>query len=161
MADKLLSIRAYADQRGVSDMAVRKAIKAGRIGVTEDGMINKQYADRQWDANTNPAQSPTIPDENKAAVSFQKSRAQKELYDALLKKLEYEKQAGAMIPLKQTETDAFNAARFARDMLLKIPDRVANVLIGKTDMVEIKQILRNEILESLEHLTDFLNGPEL
>ena len=39
-----LSIRAYALQRGVSDAAVRKAIKTGRITPEPDGKIDPEKA---------------------------------------------------------------------------------------------------------------------
>ena len=156
----LLSLRAYAEHRKVTEGAVRKAIASGRISTTADGKIDPAIADRQWAMNTNPAQAQSDRGDSKAASSFQISRAQKEIYEALLKKLEYEKLSGALIPLKQTEMEAYTAARFARDKLLKIPDRIAPALVGKTDINEIKEILRKEIRQSLENLVDFLNGPE-
>ena len=51
-----LSIRAYARHRGVSDTAVRKAIKAGRIKKEPDGTIDPAKADAAWERNTNQAQ---------------------------------------------------------------------------------------------------------
>lgn len=50
-----ISRRAYALHRGVSDMAVRKAIRAGRILVEADGTIDPAKADRDWDRHTDPA----------------------------------------------------------------------------------------------------------
>lgn len=50
-----MSIRAYARQRGVTDGAVRKAIKAGRIPVEPDGTIDPNKADAAWEHNTDPA----------------------------------------------------------------------------------------------------------
>jgi hypothetical protein len=52
-----LSIRAYAQHRGVSHTAVAKAIKAGRIGVESDGKIDPAKADAQWARNTLPSQN--------------------------------------------------------------------------------------------------------
>lgn len=43
-----LSIRAYAQHRGVSHTAVAKAIKAGRISKEPDGTIDPAKADAQW-----------------------------------------------------------------------------------------------------------------
>ena len=40
-----ISIRAYGRHRGVSDAAVRKAIKAGRITPEPDGSIDPDKAD--------------------------------------------------------------------------------------------------------------------
>ena len=52
-----LSIRAYAQHRGVSHTAVAKAIKAGRISVEPDGKIDSAKADAQWARNTLPSQN--------------------------------------------------------------------------------------------------------
>jgi hypothetical protein len=47
----LMSMRAYAKHRGVSAMAVSKAVKAGRIPLTE-GKIDPDLADAAWSRNT-------------------------------------------------------------------------------------------------------------
>lgn len=49
-----LSIRAYARHRGVSHVAVKKAIDTGRITPLPDGTIDPVVADAQWAANTKP-----------------------------------------------------------------------------------------------------------
>jgi len=49
-----LSIRAYARHRGVSHVAVKKAIDTGRITPLPDGTIDPVAADAQWAANTTP-----------------------------------------------------------------------------------------------------------
>jgi hypothetical protein len=50
-----ISIRSYARARGVSDTAVRKAIKAGRITAEADGTIDAAKVDVQWVSNTDQA----------------------------------------------------------------------------------------------------------
>lgn len=52
-----LSIRAYAQHRGVSHTAVGKAIKAGRIPQEPDGTIDPAKADAAWERNTLPSQN--------------------------------------------------------------------------------------------------------
>lgn len=47
-----LSIRAYARHRGVSDTAVHKATRAGRITPEADGSIDPDRADREWAKNS-------------------------------------------------------------------------------------------------------------
>ena len=47
-----LSIRAYARHRGVSHVAVKKAIDTGRITPLSDGTIDPDTADAQWAQNT-------------------------------------------------------------------------------------------------------------
>lgn len=50
-----MSSRQYAAHRGVSHTAVGKAIASGRITLEADGSIDPAKADRQWDAQTDPA----------------------------------------------------------------------------------------------------------
>lgn len=50
-----IGVREYARRRGVSHTAVGKAIRDGRITVEADGSIDPAKADKQWDAQTNPA----------------------------------------------------------------------------------------------------------
>lgn len=155
----LLSQRAYAKHRGVAESAVRRAIESGRI-TTTDGKIDPGTADKQWEQNTNPAYHQTRGggDSDDSPFSYKASRARRETYEALLKKLEYERESGKLIPIAQVETEAFNAARLMRDKLLNIPDKVIPQLIGKTDIFEMKQILRKEIHDSLVNLTGWLHG---
>lgn len=54
-----MSIRAYAQHRGVSHEAVRKAIAAGRIHKEADGSIDPAKADAQWQQHTRPAPLPS------------------------------------------------------------------------------------------------------
>lgn len=59
-----LSIRAYARHRGVTDTAVHKAIRSGRINTLADGTIDPDQADAQWERNTSSpktgTQRPTV-----------------------------------------------------------------------------------------------------
>ena len=82
----------------------------------------------------------------------------KTTYDAMLKKLEYEKRAGKLIPRAQVESDAFAAARTARDHLLMIPKRVAPRIIGLKNISDIEYILSQEITSSLTSLCNILKG---
>jgi hypothetical protein len=52
-----LSIRAYARHRGVSHVAVQKAIKAGRIPVEPDGTVDPAKADAAWKRATDPGRT--------------------------------------------------------------------------------------------------------
>jgi len=50
----LVSMRQYAEMRGVSAMAVSKAAAVGRITLV-DGKVDVELADCQWRENTHPA----------------------------------------------------------------------------------------------------------
>ena len=156
-----ISIRAYAKLRGVSDAAVRKAIAAGRISKLADGTIDPKTADREWDSNSDPAQKPAVEAVSSGTgSSYQQSRAIKEAYEARLKKLEFETKSGKLIPISEVQIEAFNAARIVRDRLLNIPDRVIPIIAGKTDIHEMKETLRKELLKSLENLADLFHGSQ-
>jgi len=88
-----LSIRAYARHRGVSHVAVKKAIDTGRITPLPDGTIDPVAADAQWAANTTPTrrsvtaepkevpQAPAAAREIPQASASASSRPQREVAD--------------------------------------------------------------------------------
>jgi len=157
-----LSGRAYARHRGISETAVRKALKEGRITKNKNDKIDPKQADKQWDINTDPAQIKEVakPQEevnnyNPAPLgpSYQQSRAIKEAYNAKLTRLQFEKESKKIISVDEVKISAFNVARMTRDRILNIPDRVIPQLVGKTDIFEMKEILKAELVKALEGLT--------
>lgn len=50
-----ISRRKYAEHRGVSEAAVRKAIASGRVTPEPDGTIDPEKADAQWASHTDPS----------------------------------------------------------------------------------------------------------
>ena len=160
-----LSIRGYAKHRGVTDAAVRKAIRQGRISKGKNGKINPKLADKEWLQNSDPAQIKAestfeTPDysQNSAPTSlsgpsYQQSRAIKEAYGAKLLRLQFEKESKKLISIDDVKVSAFNAARMTRDRILNIPDRVIPQLVGKTNIFEMKEILKAELIKALEELS--------
>ncbi len=156
-----LSLRAYARHRGVSETAVRKAIKSGRITKNKNGKVDPKIADQEWQKNTDPAQIKTANIAEKtnnnfsslAGPSYQQSRAIKEAYSAKLIRLEFEKESKKLISVDNVKISAFNAARITRDRILNIPDRVIPQLVGKTNIFEMKEILKSELIKALEELS--------
>ena len=61
-----VSLREYARRRGVSHVAVMKAIRAGRLTPEPDGTLDPAKADAQWDARTDPARRPEPPEDEPA-----------------------------------------------------------------------------------------------
>ncbi len=160
-----LSLRAYAKRRGITEAAVRKAIKQGRITKNPNGKINPLIADKEWGQNTDPAQIKSAFAEEKpdysqnsapnslSGPSYQQSRAIKEAYGAKLLRLQFEKESKKLISIDDVKVSAFNAARMTRDRILNIPDRVIPQLVGKTNIFEMKEILKAELIKALEELS--------
>jgi hypothetical protein len=155
-----LSIKDYALHRSTSITAVRKAIKSGRIALNKNGKLDPNVADRQWLDNTDPAKQRKKVNETTGKASsygpnYHQSRAIKEAYNARLTKLQFEKESKKLISVDEVKISAFNAGRMVRDRILNIPDRVIPNLIGKTDIFEMKEILKAELLKALEELSKY------
>jgi|SRR5580692_11338069 hypothetical protein len=177
---ELVSLREYARRRGVSAMAVSKAAKAGRITLV-DGKVDVATADRDWPSNTNPGQmafKPAPPavaaegqgtqepgddegqatqteEEKKAQTStgqYGQARAVREMYNARLAKIEFEKETGILVNADAVRVAAFNAARTARDSLLSMPDRLSPVLAGESNQFEVHRLLSEEIRRVCDEL---------
>ena len=178
-----LSIRAYAQHRGVSHTAVAKAIKAGRISKEPDGSIDPAKADAQWARNTLPSQSlntgaakpaakaatppvstpvatgssrelpPPLETGRISAPDYQPSRAIREAYAARLAKLEYEERTAKLISSDEVEMRTFNLARRLRDRMQTLPRRLAAALAAEQDPRVIEQRLDDEIRQALEELS--------
>ena len=178
-----LSIRAYAQHRGVSHTAVAKAIKAGRISTEPDGKIDPVKADAQWARNTLPSQNlntgaakpaakvatppvstpvstgssrelqPPVETGRISAPDYQTSRAIREAYAARLAKLEYEERTGKLISSDEVEMRTFNLARRLRDRMQTLPRRLAAALAAEQDPRVIEQRLDDEIRQALEELS--------
>ena len=174
-----LSIRAYAQHRGVSHTAVAKAIKVGRISKESDGTIDPTKADTQWERNTLPSQNlntdaakraakvatPAVstpvpsreaqaPLETRAtAPDYQTSRAIREAYAARLAKLEYEERTGKLISAEDVSVRTFNLARRMRDRMLTLPRRLSAAFAAEQDARTIEQRMEDEIRQALEELS--------
>ncbi len=150
-----ISIRAYARHRGVSHTAVRKAIRTGRITPEADGTIDPEKADREWDAQTDPAQqrgrqaqalgaktrvkTKPVP---KAAlravdetlgdappgdgeVSYLRARMANEVLKAQTAKVKLAKMKGELVDREKATAMVFDLARRERDAWQNWPPRVA------------------------------------
>ncbi|MBF0147282.1 MAG: hypothetical protein HQL84_16110 [Magnetococcales bacterium] len=168
-----LSVRQYADHRGVSHVAVLKAIKSGRIRKEADGTIDPKKADSDWDRNTDPAQQRTaevatptprpvprvatseteLVTGNPSVPNYHTSRAIREAYNARLIRLDYEERQGKLLKAEDVERDAFEMARRVRDRLMNIPHRMAAVLASESDSQTIERQLDQELRIALEELS--------
>lgn len=150
-----LSIRAYARHRGVSHVAVKKAIDSGRITPDPDGTIDPVRADAQWAANTasprrpvaaadEPHQSPAIDTPRPAAraqrdavqdapapalssggTSLLQAKTVNEVVKAQTNKVRLAQLKGELVERNQAIAHVFKLARIERDAWLNWPNRVS------------------------------------
>lgn len=178
-----MTITEYARHRGCQLQAVQYAVKAGRIQRAADGKIDSGQADADWERNTlhsNARYGPKPPKEQggpapshsakiKAASAaadlssgerlatgpdYSKARAAKEIYEAKLKKLDYEERLGNLVPRSEVEIAAFNRYRVLRDACFNIPNRIASQIAAESDPAAVFQILEDEIRLVFENFAD-------
>ena len=151
-----VSIRKYAQHRGVSHTAVQKAIKQGRIQLTSERRIDIEQADRDWQRNTSPMNAPPVSatiEGSGGGSTYAQSRAVRELYLARLAKIEYEERLNKLVNRDEVKVAAFSMARTIRDSLLNIPDRIAAMLAAESDPTRVHYILTEELRRTLLELT--------
>jgi hypothetical protein len=140
-----LSIRAYARHRGVTDTAVHKAIRAGRITPEADGTIDSAKADAEWTRNSAPARTGTQTRATRAAVpetveatreggttalpaggaSLLQARTVNEVVKAQTNKVRLARLKGELVERSQVVAHVFKLARDERDAWLNWPARVS------------------------------------
>ena len=135
-----LSIRGYAKQRGVSDAAVRKAIKTGRITLGADKTLDPMVANAQWLKNTDSSQqrrntSAAQPVSRTGEVSsdlmkggsttFVQARTANEVVKAQTNKVRLAKLKSELVDRAHALALFFKLARSERDAWLNWPARVS------------------------------------
>lgn len=140
-----LSIRAYARHRGVTDTAVHKAIRAGRITPEADGTIDAAKADAEWTRNSAPARTGTqtraarvaVPETVEATreggttalppggASLLQARTVNEVVKAQTNKVRLARLKGELVERSQVVAHVFKLARDERDAWLNWPARVS------------------------------------
>ena len=155
-----LSIRAYARHRGVSHVAVKKAIDTGRITALPDGTIDPEAADAQWAQNTlqprraaaqeqisNPktrrapstadampqrdAPESGAPPLSAGGTSLLQARTVNEVLKAKLNNLELAHRKKELVDRAQAVAHVFKLARIERDAWLNWPARVSGQMASE------------------------------
>lgn len=153
---QLLTFTAYAKRRGVSVVAVSKAVKVGRITTILDEKgrrrIDPEVADIQWARNTDPVQAkraagqreqaspPAFQDPATGSVRDRVETARAELFE-----LELAEKRGMLVSAEEVRRAAFEKARVARDAMLSIPSRLAAVVAAEPDAAKCHDLLSVEI----------------
>jgi hypothetical protein len=96
------------------------------------------------------AQGLADPERISAGPDYSKARAAKEVYEAKIRKLDFEQRLGNLISKKQVQVAAFNRARVLRDAFLNIPTRLSAQLAAETDAITVHELLEQEIRKVLE-----------
>ncbi len=151
-----LSIRAYARHKNITEGAVRKAIKSGRITLDKNKKIDADIADEQWEENTDISkQRFSNPTENK--VSYSKVKTAHEFQKMKRTELALKKEKGELIDKATVKAHVFKMGRQVRDSWVNWPARVAALMAADLNIDEHEM---HTILEKYvrEHLDDIGEG---
>ena len=154
-----LSIRAYARHRGVSHVAVKKAIDTGRIIQEADGTIDPARADRDWEQNTAaprkaptkaaasdpapepprqasrpPPVDPVAPALSAGGTSLLQARTVNEVVKAQTNKVRLARLKGDLVDRSQAVAHVFRLARTERDAWLNWPARISAQMAAGLDV---------------------------
>ena len=173
-----LSIRAYARHRGVSHVAVKKAIDTGRITPEADGTIEPNRADLEWAQNTVAARKPvaaktaspaaepirpaSAPVESVAPMlsaggtSLLQARTVNEVVKAQTNKVRLAQLKGDLVDRSQAIAHVFRLARTERDAWLNWPARISAEMAAKleVDAHELHVALESAVRDHLIELGD-------
>ena len=174
-----LSIRAYARHRGVSHVAVKKAIDSGRITPEADGTIEPNRADLEWAQNTVSTRKPTPAKTAPAAVesprarvmepaepaapvlstggtSLLQARTVNEVVKAQTNKVRLAQLKGDLVDRSQAIAHVFRLARTERDAWLNWPARISAEMAAKleVDAHELHVALESAVRDHLIELGD-------
>lgn len=171
-----ISIRAYARHRGVSHVAVKKAIDGGRITPEADGTIDPARADREWEQNTASPRKPSAAPKNVAAqatprpvareptepmapalsaggTSLLQARTVNEVVKAQTNKVRLARLKGDLVDRSQAIAHVFRLARTERDAWLNWPARISAQMAAKLDVdahtlhVALENAVREHLME--------------
>ena len=173
-----VSIRAYARRRGVSHVAVMKAIKAGRIEVEADGTIDPAKADAAWAGSTLPNKShagesdlkpvadiavgsvrETLKEQGLPAsgnITFVQARTAHEIAKAHLARLRLQRMKGELVDKARAQAMVFRLAREERDVWVNWPARIAALMASElgVEAHPMQKVLETYVRSHLSELVE-------
>lgn len=177
-----LSVREYARRRGVSHVAVLKAVRAGRIPQEADGTIDQAKADAAWEAQTDPAKRPVAkkpvasakpapapapPPEVApvvaaghggavAGTNFTQARTMHEIAKAQRARIQVQRLKDEMVDRAGAVALVFKLARQERDSWITWPARVAAQMAAEAgiDPHTMQRLLEAHVRAHLAELAD-------
>lgn len=152
---------------GLSEGAIRKAIKAGRISVLADGLIDVEAAASALARNTDfekkhrprvssppptaPENLPEMPEPPASPIYEQRTRV--EAARAQLLEIELQEKRETLIQKAATEVAYGAKISATRDGLLSVADRLTPILAAESDPLKIHAILTAAIIEAMRLLS--------
>jgi hypothetical protein len=179
MDGRTTSNRELARQIGVSETAVRRAEKAGRIGREADGAWDLARVKAAWARNTDRGQQrrhhgamKPVPEAALGAVrdtlresgepvsaggmTFMQARTANEVLKAQERRVRLQRMKGELVDRAKAVAQVFRLARDERDAWVNWPARVAAMMAAEleVDAHKLHTVLERQVREHLGELTE-------
>lgn len=169
-----VSLRAYARHRGVSDTAVRKAIKSGRITTEPDGTIDVAKVDQEWALNTDQAQqrkhkkavpkaaldavAETLKENGASAggTTYMQARTANEVLKAQTNRIKLQQLKKELVDRAKALSHVFQLARSERDAWMGWPSRVSAQMAAELEVDPHKMHVTLEFYVR-QHLSELID----
>jgi hypothetical protein len=170
------SNRELARQLGVSETAIRKAAKTGRIKKESDGAWDLTKVRAAWGSNTDQAQQRSkmkpVPEAAVGAVrdtlkeqgetvatgtmTYMQARTANEVLKAQERRLKLQQIKGEMVDRAKAVAHVFRLARDERDAWINWPARAAVVIAAElqVDSQQLHTVLERQVREHLAELAE-------
>ena len=173
-----LSIRAYARQRGVSHVAVLRAVKQGRVTLEPDGTVDAAKADASWERSSDPGRRKPVAEKLRPVaeaavgsvretlkeqglpaggnVTFVQARTAHEIAKAHLTRLRLQRMKSELVDRARATALVFRLAREERDTWINWPARVAALMAAELSVAAhpMQKILETHVRAHLTELAE-------
>lgn len=173
MQQEVISVREFSRRVGCSDVAVHKAIKAGKIvrGVKRDGRgrpaIIPDIALIEWGKNYDPnyvsnsklkenlsGAPPSEQAPSADAGSLAAAKRAQAVFKAKILEIELKEKQGRLIDKQQVYMALFEAGKEVKTSIMSVPDRVIDAIYSAKSRNEAHTILTKALVEALDILSE-------
>jgi hypothetical protein len=160
-----LTITEWAAKQGITRQGAWKRIKSGKVSLNQNGKIDVDEAQKQWESNKDAYQQqrgakpvkgtvkkPTADEvDPHSLAAAQRAEAWLKVKE---KKLRLDRAEGGLLPKDEVEQAWSTMISAARSRLLLLADKIAHRLAASSDIIECKTIVDRAIRDALSALSE-------
>lgn len=110
------------------------------------------------EASSPVASDPTLPadvePQQSRNATYNQARTAREVYEAKLAQLKYEQEVGRLVNAEAVRAEFAKQVVLVRDQFLRLPDRLAPMLVGMGDIEVIKRTIMGEVRAALSQFAE-------
>jgi len=159
----LMTQAAYAKHRGCSKQNIGKLVKAGKIVLDENGMIDSVRADEELKTGLNPAHSmgrQTGLQVTPQSEKYGDAKARIADFQAKAAEIEWAERVGLVVDAAGVESEQMSFGRRVRDRMIRIEREAAGEVAACNDERGCQAILHRFVTAALSDIADILEGAE-